>query len=268
MVGAIVGAAALAQRVFASGKVGGMITRSLSGEAAEGITLMGTSPCPYVHRVEMTLAHYNIPYSYKEFDLGSLKDRTSLRQMSPIAKVPILIHMTHGREKSIFESASIVQYLDETFNPCPETRLMRGTPHEKAITRSWTHFVNHRIAPQMWSVLLSENDKALEKAHAELLDSLSGLEKALPLISTGPFFLGTKPSFFDIMLAPFLHRRVLISHFKAREMYPIEAHRVQELADAIEETQIFKKTAVDKTVLIKAYTPYLSGSLHPKFSWH
>ncbi|KAA8497999.1 putative glutathione S-transferase GSTU6 [Porphyridium purpureum] len=234
----------------------------------EGVVVMGTTPCPYVHRVEMALKYAGVPYAYREFDLGSLKDRSSLREMSPLAKVPIITHYTHGRRKSVFESASIVQYIDDVFVADPEKRLMRGSPYEKAITRSWTHFVNHRVAPQMWNVLLSQTDTALEKNSTELLRSLESLENALPLISGGPFFLGTRVSFFDLMIAPFLYRRVLLSHFRGREMFPPGAEHLQALALAMEELNIFQSTVVDQQVIIDAYKPYLSGSMHLKFGWH
>jgi len=213
----------------------------------------------------MCLKQAAVEYETKTFDLGSLKDRDALKKMSPYGRVPILA-LDH--DKHIFESMAICQYVDEVFVADERRRLMRGTPYEKALTRSWTHFVNQRIASQMWQTLLCTSEESIERNYDDLIISLEAFDIALRNVSGGPFFLGTELSYLDVMVAPFLHRRVLISHFKDREMFPAEAMRLKQLCEALEESPIYKSTMVPPEELIAAYKPYVKGNIHPKFGWH
>jgi len=256
---------AITPRWYIAADKAGHMKSLMHAKTEEPVVLYGTTPCPFVERVEMALKHAAVKYESKAFDLGSLKDRDALRKLSPYGRVPIL---EHGRNKHIFESMSICQYIDDAFIQDERRRLMRGTPYEKALTRSWTHFVNQKIAGQMWQTLLSMTDDTLERNYDELISSLEALDTALREISGGPFFLGTDISYLDIMIAPFLHRRLLISHFKDREMFPAEATRLKQLCEALEEVPFYRSTASPAEDLIKAYKPYLSGHLHPKFGWH
>mmetsp|Transcript_6910 Transcript_6910/g.12373 ORF Transcript_6910/g.12373 Transcript_6910/m.12373 type:complete len:274 (+) Transcript_6910:92-913(+) len=245
-------------------KVCSSLVSRFSTSSSDALVLFGAHPCPFVERVELALKHFNAPYSFKTFDLGSLKDRDSLHKMSPYGRVPIL---QHDNDKLIFESMSIVQYLDDEFST-PESRLMRGSSFDKALTRSWTHFLNNKVAPMMWNTLVSQDDDQLERNYDELVLALESLDTVMRVISGGPFFLGNQISYLDVMLAPFLHRRVLISHFKKREMFPADAHRLKGLCEALEELKIYRDTMVDPEIIINAYQPYFEGRLHPKFGWH
>jgi len=218
----------------------------------------------------MALKYANKGFQYKDIDLGSLKDRQGLKLISPVQKVPVLVHATKGAgsEKILFESASIVQYIDDCFSSSDENKLMRGTPYEKSLARSWTHFINNKIAPQMWDTLFSTDANAFDKNYSTLIESFDFLEKALPLISSGPYFLGTKISFVDIMIAPFLHRRVLLSHFKGKELFPVQATRLKALQNALEDNKIYRETVATGDTLVKVYGKFVTGGLHPKFSWH
>src|SRR5262245_25979898 len=92
--------------------------------------------CPFAHRVRLALAEKDLSAEMIEIDLRNKpSDFTSI---SPHGRVPLLLH----GDKRIWESAVIVEYLDETF---PVPPLMPTAPFDRAAARLLVDFANSRL---------------------------------------------------------------------------------------------------------------------------
>ena len=90
------------------------------------LTLVSHKLCPYVQRSVIALRELGLEYRRIDVDLGNPPDW--FRRISPLGKVPLLRVPTPKGEAVIFESAVIVEYLEETA-PKP---LHPGDPLERA----------------------------------------------------------------------------------------------------------------------------------------
>ena len=108
------------------------------------LTLISHYLCPYVQRAAIALAEKGVPFERVYIDLANKPDW--FREISPLGKVPLLkVAHEDGRETVIFESAVILEYLEETL-PNP---LHPADPLERARHRGWIEYgsaILNRIA--------------------------------------------------------------------------------------------------------------------------
>ena len=91
--------------------------------------------CPYVQRAAIALAEKGIPFERTYIDLAAKPDW--FKAVSPLGKVPVLrVADASGNWTNIFESAVILEYLEET-SPRP---LHPADPLERARHRGWIEF--------------------------------------------------------------------------------------------------------------------------------
>ncbi|TIV94175.1 MAG: glutathione S-transferase family protein, partial [Mesorhizobium sp.] len=86
----------------------------MSGESemTERLTLVSHHLCPYVQRAAIALAEKGVPLERVNVDLADKPEW--FRAISPLGKVPLL-RVRHGHsEEVIFESAVILEFLEET----------------------------------------------------------------------------------------------------------------------------------------------------------
>lgn len=75
------------------------------------LTLVSFDLCPYVQRAAIALAEKGVPFERRTVDLA---DKPGwFRAISPLGKVPLL----QVGDAVLFESAVIVEYLDDTETP-------------------------------------------------------------------------------------------------------------------------------------------------------
>jgi glutathione S-transferase len=152
------------------------------------LTLVSYDLCPYVQRAAIALAEKGVPFRRVDVDLADKPDW--FRAISPLGKVPLL----RVRDDVLFESAVIVEYLEET-NPHP---LHPGDPLERAKHRAWMEFGSSILA-DIW-VLETTPDRAAFVAKLEILkDKFRRIENVL---TTGPYFAGAQFSLVDVVFAP------------------------------------------------------------------
>ena len=99
------------------------------------LTLISHHLCPYVQRAAIALAEKGIAFERVFIDLAAKPDW--FKAVSPLGKVPVLrVSDADGHEASIFESAVILEYLEETSAP----PLHPADPLQRARHRGWIEF--------------------------------------------------------------------------------------------------------------------------------
>lgn len=152
------------------------------------LTLISFDLCPYVQRAAIALAEKGIPFERRDVDLA---DKPAwFRAISPLGKVPLL--QVDG--EVLFESAVIVEYLDETRGAKlhPEDALAR------ARHRAWMEFGSSILA-DIWIVETTPDRVAFEGRVQALREKFARLEGEL---GEGPWFAGERFSLVDAVFAP------------------------------------------------------------------
>jgi glutathione S-transferase len=155
---------------------------------AEKLTLVSFDLCPYVQRAAIVLAEKGVPFERIDVDLANKPDW--FNKISPLGKVPLL----KVGDKIIFESAVIVEYLEETHGPA----LHPSDPLEKARHRAWMEF-GSAILGHIWAMETVRDQTAFDAAVAALTQKLTRVEAEL---DGGPLFGGDKFSIVDAVFAP------------------------------------------------------------------
>ncbi len=152
------------------------------------LKLVSFDLCPYVQRASILLAEKGVPFDRITVDLANKPDW--FKAISPLGKVPLL----QVGSFTLFESAVIVEYLEET-SPNP---LHPADPLEKAQHRAWMEFGSSILA-DIW-VVETTKDRAIFNAKLTVLrEKFARLEDAL---GEGPYFAGTRFSVVDAVFAP------------------------------------------------------------------
>jgi glutathione S-transferase len=94
------------------------------------LKLISHKLCPYVQRAVIALTEKGAPFERIDIDLASKPDW--FLKISPLGKTPVLV----VGDKAIFESAVILEYLEET-QPTP---LHPADPLDRAEHRAWIEF--------------------------------------------------------------------------------------------------------------------------------
>lgn len=110
---------------------------------ADTLVLVSHPLCPYVQRAAISLAEKGVPFERIDIDLADKPDW--FKAISPLGKVPLLRVRQNGDETIIFESAVILEFLEETqANPLPPRRPLCTRPAPR-LDRVWlSHPQHHR----------------------------------------------------------------------------------------------------------------------------
>lgn len=152
------------------------------------LTLVSFDLCPYVQRAAIMLKEKNVPYERIDVDLEN-KPEWFLK-ISPRGKVPLL----KVGEDVLFESAAIVEYLDETQEP----RLHPEDPVTRARHRAWMEFGSAALS-DIWTLETTTDRKSFDAAARALKEKFARLEAEL---GDGPYFAGRAFSLVDAVFAP------------------------------------------------------------------
>lgn len=152
------------------------------------LTLVSHALCPYVQRAAIVLAEKGMPFERREVDLAH-KPAWFL-EISPMGKTPVLL--VNGA--SLFESAVICEYLDETVSP----PLHPADALQRARERGWMEF-GSAVLNTIAGFYNAADESALQAKVAEIRARLVQLDNAL---GAGPFFRGASFSLVDAVFAP------------------------------------------------------------------
>lgn len=155
---------------------------------AEKLVLVSHHLCPYVQRAAIALAEKAVEFDRVYVDLANKPDW--FVALSPLGKTPVL----RVGETSIFESAVIMEYLEETqSNP-----LHPGDPLRRAEHRSWIEF-GSSVLNDIGDFYGAPDDKALGARARTLSAKFARVEQRL---GPGPYFDDGRFSLVDAVFGP------------------------------------------------------------------
>jgi len=152
------------------------------------LTLISHDLCPFVQRAAITLEEKGVTFERINVDLANKPDWFTA--ISPLGKVPLL----KVGDRVIFESAVILEYLEETeANP-----LHPSDPLTRAEHRAWIEF-GSTILADIWGFYTASDDTTLQAKARALTEKFKRLEQRL---SDGPYFEGARFSLVDAVFGP------------------------------------------------------------------
>lgn len=169
-------------------------------------TLVSHTLCPYVQRAAIALDEKHVPFTRRDVDLSAKPDW--FKAISPLGKVPLLQVSDEDKDAVIFESAVILEYLEET----QPKALHPADPLDRARHRSWIEFGSAQL--NTIARLYNSAGRAVFDAECEnLRQAFARLETELSERRAGPFFAGVAFSLVDAVYAP------IFRYFDAFEMH-------------------------------------------------
>lgn len=154
------------------------------------LTLVSHHLCPYVQRAAIALHERGLAFERVWIDLGHKPDW--FLEISPLGRVPLL--QVDGQV--IFESAVILEYLEETTAPA----LHPVDPLRRADHRGWIEFGSSLLA-DIAGFYNAADEAGFAARRAAIVDKLARLEARL---GDGPWFDGQAFSLVDAVFAPVL----------------------------------------------------------------
>jgi glutathione S-transferase len=160
----------------------------VSRHLATPLTLVSHKLCPYVQRASIALAEKGVAYTRTDIDLAD-KPAWFLR-LSPLGKTPVL----KVGERAIFESAVILEYLEET----QASPLHPADPLTRAEHRAWIEFAS-AVLNDIAGFYAAPDAAAFANKTAALTNKVAQIEQRL---GEGPYFAGDRFSLVDAAFAP------------------------------------------------------------------
>jgi glutathione S-transferase len=152
------------------------------------LKLISHKLCPYVQRAVIALTEKGVSFERVDIDLDNKPDW--FLKISPLGKTPVLV----VGDTAIFESAVILEYLEET-QPKP---LHPKDPLPRAEHRAWIEF-NSAVLGDIWGLEIATDEASFTAKAMQLKTRLALLEKRL--VGT-PWFDGKQFSLVDAVFGP------------------------------------------------------------------
>ena len=156
--------------------------------SAPNLTLVSHHLCPYVQRAAIALREKAVPYERIDVDLTAKP--AWFTALSPLGKTPVL----KAGEEPIFESAVILEYLEET-QPRP---LHPQDALQRAEHRSWIEF-GSAVLNDIAGFYAAPDAATFMERECRLTDKFARLESRLGL---GPYFDNDRFSLVDAVFGP------------------------------------------------------------------
>lgn len=151
------------------------------------LTLVSHKLCPYVQRAVISLTEKSVPFERIDIDLAN-KPGWFLK-VSPLGKTPVLL----VGETAIFESAVILEYLEDTRSPA----LHPADPLARAEHRAFVEF-GSAILNDIAGVYAAADAAAFKAKAAALREKFVRIETRLK----SPWFDGERFSLVDAVFGP------------------------------------------------------------------
>jgi glutathione S-transferase len=161
------------------------------------LTLISSPACPYGQRVAIALHEKHAEFNVISVDLDNRPGW--FVAVSPLGTVPLLRIEREGEPPAvIFESASILEYIEETL---PGEKLHPADPVQRAQHRGWIAFSDHVLADLHRFAMA--RGSAVDEVRASLVAKLRRLESEA---GEGSYFAGPRFSLVDVAFAPVFRR--------------------------------------------------------------
>jgi len=152
------------------------------------LKLISHKLCPYVQRAVIALTEKGVPFERLDIDLDNKPDW--FLKISPLGKTPVLL----VGDTAIFESAVILEYLEET----QPKQLHPKDALARAEHRAWIEF-NSAVLGDIWGLEVATDEATFTAKAKQLQGRLALLEKRL--VGT-PWFDGETFSLVDAVFGP------------------------------------------------------------------
>lgn len=153
--------------------------------------------CPYVQRAAISLTEKGVPFERVDIDLADKP--VWFKAISPLGKVPLLRVQRNGEETTIFESAVILEFIEETqANP-----LHPADPYARARHRAWIEYGSAMLNAigRLYSAPTEAGFLAESRALSGMFERLEA-ELADGTDRSGPWFAGDSFSLVDGVYGP------------------------------------------------------------------
>lgn len=155
---------------------------------SDRLKLVSHPLCPYVQRAVIVMTEKQVAFERVDIDLA---DKPAwFLSLSPTGKTPLLIV---GETQALFESAAIVEYLDESCG----TPLMPADPVKRARSRAWIEFASGTLAG-IAGLYAAPDESAFANKCSALERRFVQIDAAL----AGPWFAGEQFGLVDAAFAP------------------------------------------------------------------
>lgn len=152
------------------------------------LTLISHHLCPYVQRAVIALTEKGVPFERIYVDLADKPDW--FKTLSPLGKTPVLL----VGEQPIFESAVILEYLEDTQpNPLHPRDALARAQHRALVEYA------SAVLSDIWAFYTAPDVDSFEAARRRLRDRLSWLEERAV---ASPWFDGDVFSVVDAAFGP------------------------------------------------------------------
>lgn len=159
------------------------------------LTLVSHHLCPYVQRAAIALAEKGVAFDRIDVDLSGKPDW--FNAISPLGKVPLLRVRDGDAREVIFESAVILEFLEETeANP-----LHPVDPLARARHRAWIEF-GSAILNAIGRFYSAADEAAFLHESRGLSGMFARVEAELSARQSGPWFAGERFSLVDAVYGP------------------------------------------------------------------
>lgn len=154
----------------------------------EPLKLVSHKLCPYVQRAVIALKEKGVPFERIDIDLNNKPDW--FLKISPLGKTPVLL----VGDKAIFESAVILEYLEETQpKPLHPTDAVTRAEH-----RAWIEF-GSAVLGDIWGLETAKDEASFKTKVVQSEERFARLEARLV---AAPWFDGDSFSLVDAVFAP------------------------------------------------------------------
>jgi glutathione S-transferase len=152
------------------------------------LKLISHKLCPYVQRAVIALTEKGVPFERIDIDLGNKPDW--FLAISPLGKTPVL----QVGDRAIFESAVILEYLEET-QPKP---LHPDDALTRAEHRAWIEF-GSTVLNDIAGFYAAQDEATFNARTAQLQQRFARLESR---VAASPWFDGESFSLVDAVFGP------------------------------------------------------------------
>jgi glutathione S-transferase len=159
-----------------------------AGRMATKLKLISHKLCPYVQRAVIALTEKVVPFERIDIDLANKPDW--FLRISPLGKTPVL----QVCDRAIFESAVILEYLEET----QQRPLHPADPLTRAEHRAWIEF-GSALLSDIAGFYAAKDEASFKAKAAQLSERFARLEAH---VAAAPWFDGERFALVDAVFGP------------------------------------------------------------------